>query len=73
MEKIRDLKVKVVAFPVDEYTRPELSEKSAEELLKIAGENPNCTIWNDLEYFQICINDDCVDVDNNWIIFINYE
>ena len=73
MEKIRDLKVKVVAFPVTKYDRPELEKKTAEELLSIAEDDPECTIWNDLEHFQICINDDFVDVDNNWIIFLNYE
>ena len=75
MEKLRDLKIKVVAFPVDKYDRPDvcLDKKTGEELLEIAEGDPDCSIWNDLEHFQTCLNDEFVDVDNNWIIFINYE
>ena len=75
MEKIKKLKVKVVAFPVDKYDRLDarLDRKTDDELLAIAEGDPDCAIWDGLEVFQTYLNDDLVDVDNNWIFFCHVK
>lgn len=70
---VRDLKVKVVAFPVDEYNISDLRTLTGEALLENAKAVENCTIWEDLELFQTYLNGDLVDVDNNWIFFVSEE
>ena len=43
---IRDLKVKVVAFPMTKYDRPDvcLDKKTGDELLAIAEGDPECRL-----------------------------
>ena len=67
--KIRDLNVKVIAFPVAGFDRQDLQNLEDAELIALAKKY-GCTIYSDLEFFQIKLNNDLVDVDNNWIIFV---
>ena len=70
---IRDLKVKVVAFPVDSYDVSELGKLTGEKLMTTANGDKQCTIWDDLEVFQAYLNGDLVNVYNNWIFFVAEE
>lgn len=70
---IRDLKVMVLSFPVDDYRRRELINKTDEELIEIADKSPKCKLWENLEVFQICLNNEFVDTENNWIFFVSQQ
>ena len=63
------MKVMVLSFPADDYRRRELINKTDEELIEIADKSPKCKLWENLEVFQNCLNNEFVDTENNWIFF----
>lgn len=63
--------ITVVAFPVDTYEMNELSKKTDSELSEMALADSNCGIWSNLDAFQIALNADIVDTDNNWVFFLD--
>ena len=63
--------VRVVGFPCDTYEREWLDSINDREKSEAALADGDTFIFEDLTEFQYYWNNDMVDVDNNWIYFLN--
>ena len=62
--------IMVVAFPVDDFDRNDLTMKTDKELHTLA-KNHGLLMWPTVLAFQYALNCDLVDTENNWIYFVD--
>lgn len=63
---------KALLFDIDKYNRSDLNKMNENELYGLAmnGEVGETMVYY-LDEFQEALNDDAVDVQNNWVYFIH--
>lgn len=66
----KNLDIRVVALPIDDYDRVWLDTKSDRELSDIALADGDSDIYLSLLEFQEALNNDKVDTENKWIYFL---
>ena len=66
----KNLDIRVVALPIDDYDRVWLDTKSDRELSDIALADGDSDIYLSLLEFQEALNNDNVDTENKWIYFL---
>ena len=66
----KNLDIRVVALPIDDYDRAWLDTKSDRELSDIALADEDSDIYLSLLEFQEALNNDNVDTENKWIYFL---
>ena len=66
----KNINVRVVALPIDQYDRDYLNSLSDRELSDVALAEGDSDIYVSLLEFQERLNNDEVDTENKWIYFL---
>jgi hypothetical protein len=70
-EMDKNSSVRVVGFPCETYSKEWLDSLNDRERSEAAVADGDTFIFEDLREFQHYLNNDMIDVDNNWIYFLN--
>lgn len=66
----KNLNVRVVTFPTSTYSRNTLDKLKDRELSEWALAEGDSNIYVSLKEFQNALNNDEVDIENNWFYFL---
>jgi hypothetical protein len=65
--------MKVLGFPIDDFDRNKLDEMTDIQLNETFLENSNCISYDSVKSFFNDLNDDLVDIDNNWWFVVKID
>lgn len=66
--------MKILGFSIEKYDRDYLDKLTDVQLNEIAlSDDEYAFIYDDVRSFTDCLNDELVDIDNNWIYPVNID